>query len=75
MNTDLIPLEDVLDFFNGKAPTTADDGEYIVFGSNGPNWTIQIIQPRKFDHSRDVLERIVDRLKYALPSFGHQTIR
>ena len=29
MNTDLILLGDVLDFFNLKAPTTADDGEYI----------------------------------------------
>ena len=50
MNTDLIPLEDVLDFFNGKAPTTADDGEYIVFGSNGP-----IGRSKSFNHENSII--------------------
>ena len=50
MNTDLIPLGDVLDFFNGKAPTTADDDEYIVFGSNGP-----IGRSNSFNHEISII--------------------
>ena len=50
MNTDLIPLGDVLDFFNGKAPTTADDDEYIVFGSNGP-----IGRSNSFNHENSII--------------------
>ena len=35
MSTDLLPLGCMINFFNGKAPTMADDGQYVVFGSNG----------------------------------------
>ncbi|MBL8811694.1 MAG: restriction endonuclease subunit S [Planctomycetaceae bacterium] len=30
-----VPLGDVLQFFNGKAPNTVENGEFVVYGSNG----------------------------------------
>lgn len=36
MSFQVLPLREVLDFFNGKVPVPAEDGQYTVFGSNGP---------------------------------------
>ena len=50
MNSVLLPLGEMLDFFNGKAPTTTDNGKYLVYGSNGP-----IGRSESFNHENAII--------------------
>ena len=50
MNSVLLPLGEMLDFFNGKAPTTTDNGKYVVYGSNGP-----IGRSESFNHENAII--------------------
>ena len=50
MNNVFLPLGEMLDFFNGKAPTTTDKGKYTVFGSNGP-----IGRSESFNHENAII--------------------
>ncbi|WP_161939912.1 restriction endonuclease subunit S [Dissulfuribacter thermophilus] len=46
----LTPLGELLDFFNGKAPKRADNGEFVVYGSNGP-----IGRSHSFNHENAII--------------------
>ena len=50
MSTHLTPLGKILDFFNGKAPTKVDDGEFVLYGSNG-----QIGHSKSFNHENAII--------------------
>jgi type I restriction enzyme S subunit len=50
MSTHLTPLGEILDFFNGKAPTKVDDGEFVLYGSNG-----QIGHSKSFNHENAII--------------------
>jgi len=50
MSLRMLPLKEVLNFFNGKAPVPVEDGEYTIFGSNGP-----IGRSKAFNHEDAII--------------------
>jgi type I restriction enzyme S subunit len=50
MSTHPTPLGEILNFFNGKAPMKVDDGEFVLYGSNG-----QIGRSKSFNHENAII--------------------
>ena len=50
MRVQLIPIGELLDFFNGKAPNQVDDGEFVLYGSNG-----KIGRSKSFNHENSII--------------------
>ena len=50
MSVDGIPLGHACEFLNGKAPVISDNGEFVVYGSNGP-----IGRSKDFNHENAII--------------------
>ena len=50
MSAHMTPLGELLNFYNGKAPKRVEDGEFVLYGSNG-----QIGRSKSFNHANAII--------------------